>query len=376
MTNAQPGAAAVTADLPSSQPLVDLSVAIQSILGFWAFYFVQNTIRMALAREDDQIEMIGRRLVVVAVSIGLTLILCWVLRRFERQPMRIMLAVAFAASVPASFGYAVVNYTTFYVVAPLESTLREIAEYPEKMHPIGIVADSAVSWYFFFAAWAVLYVALSYATKAVHAERTAASFRAAAQASQLRALRYQINPHFLFNTLNSLSTLVLQKRTDEADRMIMNLSTFFRTSLTSDPESDVPLADEIRMQRLYLDIEQIRFPDRLSVKIDLPAELSGARVPGLILQPVVENAIKHGVACTADPVNVDICVRKQGDRLHLTVEDNATGQTKPRPGAGVGLGNVRERLAARFGQAATLSYGPRPGGGFHVDIDMPFLAQG
>ena len=82
---------------------------------------------------------------------------------------------------------------------------------------------------------------------------------------QLRALRYQINPHFLFNTLNSLSTLVLQRRTEEAERMIMNLATFFRTSLTNDPAADVALSDEIRMQRLYLDIEQIRFPERLSV---------------------------------------------------------------------------------------------------------------
>ena len=95
-----------------------------------------------------------------------------------------------------------------------------------------------------------------------------------AQEAQLRALRYQINPHFLFNTLNSLSSLVLTKRTETAEQMLMNLSTFFRATLSADPTADVPLAEEIKLQRLYLDIEQIRFPDRLTVEIDVPDELA------------------------------------------------------------------------------------------------------
>ena len=94
-----------------------------------------------------------------------------------------------------------------------------------------------------------------------------------AQEAQLRALRYQINPHFLFNTLNSLSSLVLSRRTDAAERMMMNLSTFFRATLSADPTEDVRLGEEIKLQRLYLDIEQVRFPDRLSVEVDLPDAL-------------------------------------------------------------------------------------------------------
>ena len=117
-----------------------------------------------------------------------------------------------------------------------------------------------------------------------------------AQEAQLRALRYQINPHFLFNTLNSLSSLILSKQTDTAERMLMNLSTFFRATLSADPTADVSLDEEIKLQRLYLDIEQIRFPDRLSVEVDVPDALLAARVPVLILQPIVENAVKYGVA--------------------------------------------------------------------------------
>src|SRR5690606_40575321 len=114
--------------------------------------------------------------------------------------------------------------------------------------------------------------------------------------AELRSLRYQVNPHFLFNTLNSLSTLVMRSQPGEAERMILNLSKFYRTSLSADPLEDVALSEEVHLQNLYLDIEAVRFPERLKVEIDIPDELLGVLVPGLILQPLAENAIKHGVA--------------------------------------------------------------------------------
>ena len=233
-----------------------------------------------------------------------------------------------------------------------------------------------MSWYFFVAAWGVLYVALSYAARVQSAERRAAAYRSEAQAAQLRALRYQINPHFLFNTLNSLSTLVLKQRTAEAERMIINLSNFFRTSLTSDPAADVALSDEIGMQRLYLDIEKIRFPDRLTVAVDVPEDLEEARVPGMILQPLVENAIKHGVAKSGRPVTVTIRARANGGTFHLTVEDDADCGLRFPKSNGVGLANVRDRLATRFDGAANIAFGPRDGGGFRCDLTLPLLRDG
>ena len=140
--------------------------------------------------------------------------------------------------------------------------------------------EGSLSWYFIFAAWAAFYVAMSYAKQLRVADRHAAMLAREAQEAQLRALRYQINPHFLFNTLNSLSSLILSQKTDVAERMLMNLSTFFRATLSADPTADVPLEEEIKLQRLYLDIEQIRFPDRLAVEIDVPdSPAIGAR-PG------------------------------------------------------------------------------------------------
>jgi LytS/YehU family sensor histidine kinase len=246
----------------------------------------------------------------------------------------------------------------------------------DKMAAWHQIADSALNWYFFIVAWAILYIALSYAGKVRLAERAAAQYQAEAQTAQLRALRYQINPHFLFNTLNSLSSLVLRQRGDEAERMIINLSNFFRTSLTTDPTEDVPLSDEIRMQRLYLDIEQIRFPQRLQVVLDVPPDLENAAVPGMLLQPLVENAIKYGVARSIRPVTITIRARSAQGSLHLTVEDDGlaeaeAGELPSEKGHGVGLRNVCDRLIARFGDAATCHYGARPEGGFRVALTMP-----
>jgi LytS/YehU family sensor histidine kinase len=260
----------------------------------------------------------------------------------------------------------------------MEAELQELQKAAPDRPGIHAIVDSALNWYFFIVAWAVLYIAMSYANKVRAAERSAALYRAEAQTAQLRALRYQVNPHFLFNTLNSLSTLVMRQSGDEAERMIMNLSNFFRTSLTTDPTEDVPLDDEIRMQRLYLDIEQVRFPDRLRVAVDVPAELRDAAVPGMILQPIVENAIKYGVAHSIRPVTVTIRARSDEGRLFLTVEDDGAAESaiasepaeKPK-GHGVGLRNVCDRLAARFGSDATCRYGARAGGGFGVDLIMP-----
>jgi len=359
---------------PPATPHVDRRVALWSLIGFWAFYFVLNTARMAIVSRENQFDMLGRRTGVVLLGIVLSLAMYAVLRSLEGRSMRTLLTAAFLVSIPASIAYAAINFAAFYLVAPTTSMMHEVTQMQAKHESIlEVITDSAVSWYFFIAAWGVLYVALSYAAKVGHAERSAAAYRAQAQAAQLRALRYQINPHFLFNTLNSLSALVLRHRTDEAERMIANLATFFRTSLTSDPAADVPLSDEIDMQRLYLEIERIRFPERLSVVIDVPPELEDVRVPGLILQPLIENAVKHGVAHSSRPVTITIRARAIKDSVHLSVEDDADGGGFIQHGGGVGLSNVEGRLAARFDGAAHSRHGLRDGGGFRVDLTMPLM---
>ena len=358
---------------PPTEARVELRLALLTIVGFWIFYFAVNTLRMAVLDADGQWTMVQHRFVVVAAGVVLLGLLWLVMRRLEGKSLRVMVITGFLAAVPVAGGYATINYLMFDLYAPMQESNPQ-----ESMHHYSsaeLICERAINWYLFFAAWAVLYVALSYAARVRQAERTASLYRAAAQSAQLRALRYQINPHFLFNTLNSLSTLILRQRNDEAEKMLMNLASFFRTSLTGDPTEDVTLAEEIRTQRLYLDIEQNRFPERLLTTIDIPPELEQALVPGFILQPLVENAIKYGVSRSVDPVTVAIRVRATRDKLLISVIDDGRPSLEAPAGTGVGLRNVTDRLITRFDGNASLTYGARPEGGFRVDITLPLRPE-
>ncbi len=374
MTLPMPTPANTSATAPSETPRVELRLALLSIVGFWIFYFVVNTLRAAVLDAEGQWSMVQHRFVVVVAGIGLLGLLWLVMRQLEGKSLSVMVTTGFLSAVPIAAAYATINYVMFNLYPPME----EASQQDPAMHHYSvaeIVAESAINWYLFFGAWAVLYVALSHAARVRQAERTAALYRAAAQSAQLRALRYQINPHFLFNTLNSLSTLILRQRNDEAERMIMNLATFFRTSLTGDPTEDVSLAEEIRTQRLYLDIEQNRFPERLLTIIDVPAELEQALVPGFILQPLVENAIKYGVSRSVDPVTIVIRARAENGKLLVSVLDDGRPSLEAPAGTGVGLRNVTDRLITRFDGNASLTYGARPEGGFRVDIALPLRPE-
>ncbi len=351
-------------------------VAIYSILGFWLFYVAIVSLQAWIQGWPNQGEMAERRMMVTAVGIVITFLLYLVLRRFDRRPFGTRIAVAFACAVPAAMLIGLVNAYLFTLYKPEAlfsdpNILKEIAEKPRLFRS---VAETAVSRYFFIAAWATLYLAISYANDVRDAERRIAAFAQAAQEAEIRALRYQVNPHFLFNTLNSLSSLVITGRETEAEAMIMNLSTFYRTSLSGDPLDDVRLEEEVRLQRLYLDIEAVRFPDRLRTEIDIPDALRGACVPGLILQPLVENAIKYGVSRSTRPVTITIRASHDGGILRLEVSDDGPGAkpgAKAAGGAGIGLANVRDRLQARFGAAAGLTTEPPAEGGFRVTLSLP-----
>lgn len=354
-------------------------VAIYSILGFWLFYVVIVSLQAWIQGWPNQGAMAERRVAVTAFGILITFLLYLVLRRCDDKSFGTRIAVAFVGAVPAAVLIAMVNYYLFNVYRPEAlfndpNMLREMAEQPQMVKSI---AETAVTRFFFMSAWASLYLAISYASETREAERRVAAFAQAAKEAEIRALRYQVNPHFLFNTLNSLSSLVMTERTAEAESMIMNLSTFYRTSLSGDPLDDVQLAEEVRLQRLYLDIEAVRFPDRLKTVVDVPEELMAVCVPGLILQPLVENAIKYGVSGVNRPVTITIRAERTGRIIRLTIADDGRGPAaKDKEGAGIGLANVRDRLQARFGEAAGLETHAPEGGGFVVTLTMPEVRNG
>ena len=206
----------------------------------------------------------------------------------------------------------------------------------------------------------------------IEARALAAKAEAAASAARLAALRYQLNPHLLFNALNAASSLVVNQRNDHAEALLSKLSAFLRTTLITDPQSTVTVGQELTTVETYLDVEAVRFGERLRVVLDCPPELEDALVPSFLLQPLVENAVKYAVAPTRDAVTLRVVVTREGEDLVITVEDDGDPAKAVRvnKGTGVGLANVRQRLDVLFGARGTLCAEPLSHG-FRARVRLP-----
>jgi two-component system LytT family sensor kinase len=390
----------------------DWPFAVKSILGFWFFYALTVVARASLGA--DPWTTLENKLAVVGIGILLTGVIYFAITTLgARANIRRKAIIAAGASTLAAItmggtliliedlfresreefrfqareGFTVIEKGQTVRIErtsqePLVLTMPKMREL-DPMKRVRYAADAAVVWLFFFLAWSAFYLANQAQAETLGAQRRLADAESAAQAAQVRALRYQVNPHFLFNTLNSLSSLVMTGRTDRAEGMLLALSTFFRTSLSLDPTADVTLAEEIDLQRLYLDIEKARFPDRLHVEIDVPEKLQQARLPTLILQPIVENAIKYGVSKSRKAVLVRIAAKATSDgRMTLEVSNRLKHGGKDElpaathEGTGLGLTNVCQRLEARFGSRATCRFGPMNGGGYKVSLTIPVETHG
>jgi two-component system, LytTR family, sensor kinase len=390
----------------------DWPFAVKSILGFWFFYAVTVVARASLG--TDPWTTLENKLAVVGIGIILTGLIYFVISAIgARASIRRKAIIATAASTLASMvmggtliliedlfreskeefrfqareGFTVVEKGQTVKIErtaqePLVLTMPKMREL-DPMKRVRYAADAAVVWLFFFLAWSAFYLANQAQAEALGAQRRLADAESAAQAAHVRALRYQVNPHFLFNTLNSLSSLMMTGRADRAETMLLALSTFFRTSLSLDPSADVTLAEEIDLQRLYLDIEKARFPDRLHVEIDVPEGLQQARLPALLLQPIVENAIKYGVSKSRKAVVIRIEAKPTLDgRMNLEISNRLKHGGKDElpaashEGTGLGLANVCQRLEARFGGRSSCRFGPMTGGGYKVALTLPVETDG
>jgi LytS/YehU family sensor histidine kinase len=193
--------------------------------------------------------------------------------------------------------------------------------------------------------------------------------------AQLHALRRQIEPHFLFNTLNSVAGLIREGRNDSAVNMIAGLSDFLRRTLDDSTRQQVPLREEMEFAQRYLEIQKVRFADRLQLSVDVPDELYPAQVPSLILQPMVENAIKHGIAKRAQGGAVRIAASRHDGVLTISVSND--GPSLPADWetarAGIGISNVRTRLRSLYGDESELSLRNRNGGGVEASVSLPLL---
>ena len=368
---------------------------LASVVGLWATYFVLVSTRAELLEMPLADELLWLRLLSVSVGILITLGLWVVLRAFDGRPLWTKIAAALVFALPAALLSAQANRVIFAdaQAALDEKVLQEFVQtrgfssdeeesstqlFEGLTELVSVSARTQLieitySRYFMLLAWCALYLALLTGEKARDAERREQKFRNAAKAAELQSLRYQVNPHFLFNTLNSLSAMVLTGKTEMAERMIQMISTFYRRSLADDTTSDVLLREEIHLQKLYLEIEAVRFPMRLHTHYDIPADLENALIPGMILQPLIENSVKHAVAPSSGQVTITLAAREEYDRLVVTISDDgqsAEDRDDTRPGFGIGLTNVRERLEARFGNEATVVSGKVPGG-YATHLRMP-----
>ena len=247
---------------------------------------------------------------------------------------------------------------------------------------------------FVFFTWAALYHGIKYyqflqrehevAVRAESAQRQEALRRIKAETeakeAQMHLLRYQLNPHFLFNTLNSVSALVTSGRADDANRMLLNLSTFLRFSLEQERVSMTTLREEITALELYLDIEKVRFSDRLELILQIAPEAYRCNVPSLLLQPLVENAVKYAISKSETGGVIQIAASTNGSALNISVEDSGadSGAMEDREssssaaaGIGLGLQNVRERLETVFGSLAYCRSTTSPLGGMRIEVCIP-----
>jgi sensor histidine kinase YesM len=228
-------------------------------------------------------------------------------------------------------------------------------------------------------AWSALYYSINYYL--LLEEQSDRLLRLESQAShaQLAMLRYQLNPHFLFNTLNSISTLVLLKQTEQANAMLSRLSSFLRYTLINEPTAQVTIAQEVETLKLYLEIEKMRFEERLRPRFDIDPAASKARLPSLLLQPLVENAIKYAVTPQEEGADIAVAARRVADRVIITVEDSGPGSedvwVKAQQSTGVGLANIRDRLSQAYGADHRFETVSNNQGGFSVTIEIPYQLE-
>ncbi|HEV7308109.1 sensor histidine kinase [Ensifer sp.] len=335
-------------------------------LGFlyWFVEFLVSSILWGILGIDPVMSAPGKLLL---MSCGMTFSYGIAAAMFSarHQHIAVKIVVGFACSLIAAFANTGVDFLLYLFIVRPDPI---VADWTSIGYTLVYSMATFVGWSFFF-------VALLYSFELRERERRLAVTREEALAAQMRALRYQVNPHFLFNTLNSITGLIEEGETDAATRMVMSLSSFLRTTLELDPLHDVRLADELALQTGYLHIEGERYCDRMKLRMDIGTGLEEALVPSLILQPLIENAVKHGVGGSADQVEIVISAAKVGETLQLSVENDIATETvaaRPRStGTGIGLKNVTDRVQARFPGVGACVSGLVSPARFRAAITMP-----
>lgn len=335
-----------------------------TIFLFWIAQYALLTAQRIVMEPTETASYLIPRACVALVGVTLSFVIAAIIRRYRDFPPRRQIAVTTTAALVACLLHAAANFTIFDWFMPVQNRMEaDLASY----------FMAVVQWFWSYAALAGLLLVLSYSFQTGERDRRIAQLRHEADTAQMRALRYQLNPHFMFNTLNSVAALIARADRAAAETMVENLADFLRASLSLDPQEDIPLAQEIELQSLYLGIESVRFADRLRVEIQISGEAGRGLVPSLILQPLIENVLKYAVTPSVCPVILFVTAKVEAGNLKIVVR-NSAGDGAPRQprSTGVGLANVEARLAARFGDSGHLRTCRERDGGFAAYLSMPY----
>ncbi|MBE7247834.1 MAG: histidine kinase [Actinomycetospora chiangmaiensis] len=337
-------------------------------LGLWGFTYL--TFLMPSFADHGSMAWYGYPIIAAAVAVGLLLsaplyLLLLVSRRWPLAPR--VAVVAVAAAVAAGV-HSVLDASIVMVGRTMLA--------PATVTPITLerLADKFGNYIWIYETYVTAIGLILSAASAHERERLLGAARVAAHQAELAALRFQINPHFLFNTLNAISSLIVTGRAAQADDMLGRLSGFLRASLAGGPNDQIALAEELETLAAYLDIEQVRFGDRLRFEMDCPGECEDALVPGFILQPLVENAVKYAVGPSRNGATIRLGVECGRDALRLCVTDDGEGGAAE-AGTGLGLENIRNRLEILYGREAALEAGPTADG-YSAVISLPLYRTG
>ncbi|URD60444.1 histidine kinase [Sphingomonas sp. KRR8] len=330
----------------------------------WTGYFILRS--LSGVANAMPLMFVVHTLLLTATGYSLTLLMGSLFRRLITMRAIYTVIVSVAAVVLAATAFSVIetwSHATF--VKP-------------GARPFGIESFGAILLNFaLLAAWSALYYGINYYLLLEEEIDQRSILESQASTAQLAMLRYQLNPHFLFNTLNSISTLVLLKQTERANAMLARLSSFLRYTLVNEPSAQVTLAQEVETLKLYLEIEKMRFEDRLRPHFRIDPATIGVRLPSLLLQPLVENAIKYAVTPSETGADIWLSASRNGERVRIEVADNghvANEGLVATQSTGVGLANTRDRLAQAYGEAHSFATRTNEHGGFSVIVDIPLDA--
>lgn len=355
------------ADHGPAWPRPRLRATLLLLAGFWGFWWLALTFYWWLEGSGDTLPDAVRRLPIMALGVALCLALAGLMRLLRRRSFALRAWIAALLLVPVSFVYAAGSVAVFEGFSALDFTGGHAG-----LEAARSLALKVIRWMpSLICCWAMV-LALEYAFDVKEREERIAELSIQAHLAHLAALRFQVGPHFLFNALNSAVSLIVTRRPGDAEQLLRNLAAFLRATLAHAPLEEIALADELALQLAYLQVEKVRFPDRLRWVIEIDDLASTAQVPNLLLQPVVENAVKHGVGPWLGVATLTIVAKVEAGRLVVVIANDGLPATRSESGLGVGLANVRARLRAAYGEAADLEAGPQASGGYQVRIVLPY----